>query len=147
MKIRHLITALLTIVLALNVTAGPASASWWEDVTEGWERLWDDDNDLGTGVNGGEEDPGIGDDDDSAGGDEGGFGLNGADLLNQPGGHTGSPKRVQRPPGPRKVGMPLSAERPAPTSAPAIRAVSWVVRERPMALTRRLPGMVSPMSA
>jgi|TARA_B100002003_G_scaffold242948_2_gene266687 hypothetical protein len=73
MKIRHLITALLTIVLALNVTAGPASASWWEDVAEGWERLWDDDNDLGTGVNGGEEDPGIGDDDDSAGGDEGGL--------------------------------------------------------------------------
>src|SRR5262249_6980982 len=29
----------------------------------------------------------------------------------------GSPKRVHSPPSPRKVGMPLSFERPAPTSA------------------------------
>jgi hypothetical protein len=34
MKIRHLITALLTTVLAFNVTVGPASAIWWEDITE-----------------------------------------------------------------------------------------------------------------
>ncbi len=56
MKNRHLITALLTVVLAVNVTATPASAGpigdWWDDVVEGWDRLWDDCNDLGTGVNG-----------------------------------------------------------------------------------------------
>src|SRR5262245_47956116 len=43
--------------------------------------------------------------------------------------------------------MPSAVERPAPTSAPATRAVSIVARDTPSAATRWAGGIVSPMSA